>query len=147
MVASKSPPSRAAWIEIPLWQQSYMPNWSPPSRAAWIEISHKPASTTASWSPPSRAAWIEIASPAPIFLAPSSRRLHGRRGLKSARIRGQAACMLSPPSRAAWIEISPLTPLRRAGTSPPSRAAWIEILREAPQVMSRGVAAFTGGVD
>ena len=33
-----SPPSRAAWIEIMLWQQSSMPNWSPPSRAAWIEM-------------------------------------------------------------------------------------------------------------
>ena len=33
-----SPPSRAAWIEIPLIEQNGALVQSPPSRAAWIEI-------------------------------------------------------------------------------------------------------------
>ena len=34
-----SPPSRAAWIEIPTVPPKVGFKWSPPSRAAWIEIS------------------------------------------------------------------------------------------------------------
>ena len=34
----QSPPSRAAWIEIPELYSSYDTYESPPSRAAWIEI-------------------------------------------------------------------------------------------------------------
>ena len=34
----KSPPSRAAWIEITINAESSQNTVSPPSRAAWIEI-------------------------------------------------------------------------------------------------------------
>ena len=36
----KSPPSRAAWIEIYFIIHSFNPSLSPPSRAAWIEIDY-----------------------------------------------------------------------------------------------------------
>ena len=81
-----------------------------------------------------------------------SRRLHGRRGLKSKGTGDLTIPDKSPPSRAAWIEINAAwhnldlqagrrlhgrRGLKSAGTfttsqpppSPPSRAAWIEILR------------------
>ena len=81
----KSPPSRAAWIEIKQrhtnksggqcrrlhgrrglkWLEhgdERLSMRSPPSRAAWIEISRRTRSLKASGSPPSRAAWIEISA-------------------------------------------------------------------------------------
>ena len=83
---------------------------SPPSRAAWIEMEGKmydfDDSTT---SPPSRAAWIEISYPMKVNFVGVSRRLHGRRGLKSAHAPHAPARTRSPPSRAAWIEIVPST--------------------------------------
>ena len=123
---------------------------SPPSRAAWIEISHsliilasllsrrlhgrrglkfedERAYALAFRSPPSRAAWIEIFDAFKYFPDCHCRRLHGRRGLKFHRCvpwasvprrrlhgrRGLKSCCRgvlvpavgSPPSRAAWIEI------------------------------------------
>ena len=56
-----SPPSREAWIEIPLSYKPGKGGESPPSREAWIEIKK----TTAIFenvgeSPPSREAWIEM---------------------------------------------------------------------------------------
>ena len=61
----RSPPSRAAWIEIPSETARKSGLESPPSRAAWIEIvaGAEPQRLTA--SPPSRAAWIEIACSPP----------------------------------------------------------------------------------
>ena len=103
---------------------------SPPSRAAWIEISGDSGISASAGgrrlhgrrglkymvhvdivlrtyrSPPSRAAWIEI-NPLPPYSL-------DRTG--------------SPPSRAAWIEISQFVILpEQVVGSPPSRAAWIEI--------------------
>ena len=57
-----------------------------------------------------------------------SRRLHGRRGLKSHLKNLQIIPTKSPPSRAAWIEILAVPCLLGTRWSPPSRAAWIEIL-------------------
>ena len=54
---------------------------SPPSRAAWIEITTLTLKLQCLRSPPSRAAWIEI-STIPTTHTINSRRLHGRRGLK-----------------------------------------------------------------
>ena len=34
----ESPPSRGAWIEIPMSAPFGIMLWSPPSRGAWIEI-------------------------------------------------------------------------------------------------------------
>ena len=77
----------------------------------------------------------------------SSRRLHGRRGLKFGGFAAVVIIVVSPPSRAAWIEmfftIRPLRPRR----SPPSRAAWIEIIPSERLSVMLTVAAFTGGVD
>ena len=56
-----------------------------------------------------------------------SRRLHGRRGLKSHREKRNTRERGSPPSRAAWIEICGRYMSQRRFWSPPSRAAWIEI--------------------
>ena len=57
----RSPPSRAAWIEIETLTAAKNYTESPPSRAAWIEIITPPAKSVATTpSPPSRAAWIEI---------------------------------------------------------------------------------------
>ena len=76
-------------------------------------------------SPPSRAAWIEIFYSIFKSIDALSRRLHGRRGLKSF-----------------------LRPRRRVdGRSPPSRAAWIEIYVHSDMQRPDAVAAFTGGVD
>ena len=80
----KSPPSRAAWIEMAIQNGGNSAKVkSPPSRAAWIEIATVWRRLTASPSPPSRAAWIEIT-----MNAESSQNT-----------------VASPPSRAAWIEI------------------------------------------
>ena len=100
---------------------------SPPSRAAWIEMGAAAWLRVLPRSPPSRAAWIEMATRILRQIHPQSRRLHGRRGLKSLcagyapsrlgrRLHGrrglkfrlsalEARSRLSPPSRAAWIEI------------------------------------------
>ena len=136
-----SPPSRAAWIEI--WENCWenIGKTSPPSRAAWIEILRSQAMTQICRSPPSRAAWIEIIRDIRQQGFVLSRRLHGRRGLKSPtswqkssrpgrRLHGRRGLKLeillavlltvgSPPSRAAWIEmlnvgkLSMLTDCRR----------------------------------
>ena len=120
-------------------------------------------------SPPSRAAWIEMRSAASGITAQTSRRLHGRRGLKyvpnegqrstiSRRLHGRRglkcpqglssnAAWLSPPSRAAWIEIRMSHTRLQPTVSPPSRAAWIEICDMLRSQINRTVAAFTGGVD
>ena len=60
----QSPPSRAAWIEIPnkMWHGRMYA--SPPSRAAWIEMQTSEMRRWNVRSPPSRAAWIEISSTA-----------------------------------------------------------------------------------
>ena len=55
----------------------------------------------------------------------SGRRLHGRRGLKSAVMLSCLAMCWSPPSRAAWIEID----------------------NYVANTYAKDVAAFTGGVD
>ena len=81
----RSPPSRAAWIEIYVAVIGTPADESPPSRAAWIEIvleNEMPEDKAE--SPPSRAAWIEIIC-----------------------IKLICFSSLSPPSRAAWIEIEP----------------------------------------
>ena len=101
---SKSPPSRAAWIEIASSAFFSCSAWSPPSLAAWIEIFPASLQSGCCTSPPSRAAWIEI----------------GKTWISLVK-------WASPPSRAAWIEISMKTTPTRAQRSPPSRAAWIEI--------------------
>ena len=129
MKESKSPPSRAAWIEIRRYSRSARPESSPPSRAAWIEIAHRRFPHTSrfgrrlhgrrglKWhccssyphfypSPPSRAAWIEMSQFGRCVLQPRSRRLHGRRGLKSIIYFGGKNGHESPPSRAAWIEMA-----------------------------------------
>ena len=98
---------------------------SPPSRAAWIEIFRTLPRRCPRWSPPSRAAWIEISPMHEGEEYRKSRRLHGRRGLKSCRAGQRLRRWLSPPSRAAWIEID---------------------MFEREQALER-VAAFTGGVD
>mgnify|MGYP007105713123 CR=1 FL=1 len=56
----RSPPSRAAWIEIisPTLARRFAR--SPPSRAAWIEMLAAIYLENDLASPPSRAAWIEI---------------------------------------------------------------------------------------
>ena len=59
-VASGSPSSRRAWIEIGDLQAGAPSERSPSSRRAWIEISRSPATMAASLSPSSRRAWIEI---------------------------------------------------------------------------------------
>ena len=61
----------------------------------------------------------------PLFSYSESRRLHGRRGLKCNLFEGYSVRVLSPPSRAAWIEI-------------------LGLYKVADSVH---VAAFTGGVD
>ena len=58
---------------------------SPPSRAAWIEILQYIIWCSLFGSPPSRAAWIEIRNASYHSPRIRSRRLHGRRGLKSCR--------------------------------------------------------------
>ena len=98
-------------------------------------------------SPPSRAAWIEIPHLKRQYLSLFSRRLHGRRGLKSVQSGAKIELIMSPPSRAAWIEILPLMFVVRIAASPPSRAAWIEIPDEGYGKSLYVVAAFTGGVD
>ena len=165
-----SPPSRAAWIEIPFSHLTFVSCPSPPSRAAWIEMPKTPVQSIGIPSPPSRAAWIEIMLFSVCVSLSICRRLHGRRGLKWST---RATCFRahpSPPSRAAWIEIAAtLAPCRYCG-SPPSRAAWIEIfviflsiqLARSRRLHGRRglksldiitqfcllcVAAFTGGVD
>ena len=104
---------------------------SPPSRAAWIEIVPRSArlcrrqrrrlhgrrglkSTLWQWS-----------------IVRDSRRLHGRRGLKLKLITvAYTKRETSPPSRAAWIEMGRAGHEPKLGNpSPPSRAAWIEICR------------------
>ena len=59
-VSVESPPSRGAWIEIPLSLKYSAPQQSPPSRGAWIEIMFPSSMGIAMPSPPSRGAWIEI---------------------------------------------------------------------------------------
>ena len=76
-------------------------------------------------SPPSRAAWIEMSGAVIIMRGLDSRRLHGRRGLKSV-----IPCVLDGNL-----------------SSPPSRAAWIEIHHVWYVYVYSDVAAFTGGVD
>ena len=77
-----SPPSRAAWIEMPSVKSAVPVILSPPSRAAWIEISGRIDTINSFLSPPSRAAWIEISYPIKVNFVGAS-----------------------PPSRAAWIEM------------------------------------------
>ena len=145
----RSPPSRAAWIEIFLFAGGGNGFGSPPSRAAWIEIRCEIINIRPRRSPPSRAAWIEMSRKPQSKSNPSSRRLHGRRGLKSPqkshgffcscrRLHGRRGLKydvvydngdkrMSPPSRAAWIEIGFGFSFPLFDGSPPSRAAWIEI--------------------
>ena len=78
---------------------------SPPSRAAWIEMPMLCGTCAGKKSPPSRAAWIEIKGLQCGRQARSRRRLHGRRGLKSCYGNYNKQAEMSPPSRAAWIEI------------------------------------------
>ena len=61
LCALPSPPSRGAWIEIPITGTHCVTSWaSPPSRGAWIEIAQFTTSAREVESPPSRGAWIEI---------------------------------------------------------------------------------------
>ena len=85
--------------------QSLGGDTSPPSRAAWIEMPKASAKAEATVSPPSRAAWIEIKNRYRGRCSIARRRLHGRRGLKSKRTKRSVGLEKSPPSRAAWIEI------------------------------------------
>ena len=78
----QSPPSRAAWIEIPHPKAGNLTIGSPPSRAAWIEIMFNYILHLSKKSPPSRAAWIEIGVMGFWLSLRAGRRLHGRRGLK-----------------------------------------------------------------
>ena len=84
---SVSPPSRAAWIEMQQFRRNRGQVQSPPSRAAWIEIIYRGSHNSATQSPPSRAAWIEMKRAQCETFSRASRRLHGRRGLKSHRMR------------------------------------------------------------
>ena len=76
-------------------------------------------------SPPSRAAWIEIVSERVAQIEEKSRRLHGRRGLKS------------------FFMIRPLRPRRRR-LHGRRGLKYYDSMKEAEK---DGVAAFTGGVD
>ena len=59
--ASKSPPTRAEWIEIRAFPHIKYGEESPPTRAEWIEIAHFLNNTAMPLeSPPTRAEWIEI---------------------------------------------------------------------------------------
>ena len=55
---------------------------SRPSRGAWIETCSRRRATASGASRPSRGAWIETASSWRRWTPPSSRALHGARGLK-----------------------------------------------------------------
>ena len=144
---------------------------SPPSRAAWIEMSSHSSSISRTLSPPSRAAWIEIEQPLSGRFFSVSRRLHGRRGLKSEGASSSGTRWKSPPSRAAWIEITGLTGSsiacncrrlhgRRGLKSPSFTVAsnlpacrrlhgrrGLKCMTVFPAPLSLPVAAFTGGVD
>ena len=101
---------------------------SPPSRAAWIEILFAGTLRMSRPSPPSRAAWIEMFDMNELLRGDMSRRLHGRRGLKSEHRLIIQLLIKSPPSRAAWIEIIDDITRDYVIGSPPSRAAWIEMI-------------------
>ena len=169
------------------------PRRSPPSRAAWIEIS-----SPAFWrreqagSPPSRAAWIEIKAMQETDKGRISRRLHGRRGLKfpcvrnkplaasrrlhgrrglkflrygtankrtdRRRLHGRRGLKYLIRARNAGVngrrlhgrrglKYQVLPARNRRLGSPPSRAAWIEIMIAHRGGREDSVAAFTGGVD
>ena len=121
---------------------------SPPSRAAWIEMTMIVGKFSISESPPSRAAWIEILTAAASPTAREGRRLHGRRGLKSCYGNYNKQAEMSPPSRAAWIEI--MLPSLRLNPIIRRRLHGRRGLKYAitDDALPKGsVAAFTGGVD
>ena len=129
--AKKSPPSRAAWIEMPLSVSE--PYQGCGSRRLHgrrgLKFGRMFCAAVATESPPSRAAWIEMLLRDYLKNRRVCRRLHGRRGLKfmilmkrskklSRRLHGRRGLKYScgdlgmslnwsPPSRAAWIEITP----------------------------------------
>ena len=111
----RSPPSRAAWIEIcPSGTKSF---WSKGRRLhgrRGLKFVRIIGTVKLRTSPPSRAAWIEI--------------LNGI---------SLATGLLSPPSRAAWIEIAVRVCMVSLDESPPSRAAWIEISKPLKRLCNR----------
>ena len=82
--AKKSPPSRAAWIEMPLSVSE--PYQGCGSRRLHgrrgLKFGRMFCAAVATESPPSRAAWIEIRHKVWDAYEFDGRRLHGRRGLK-----------------------------------------------------------------
>ena len=145
---ARSPPSRAAWIEIPISvEENEMPE-SPPSRAAWIEIPSARAACAACSCRRLHGRrglkYVKHHGGITVY----SRRLHGRRGLKYERILANQRIRQSPPSRAAWIEISSL--LSSTSDIAGRRLHGRRGLKSADistKSISSSVAAFTGGVD
>ena len=62
-MATESPPSRAAWIEIAVGGGGCAVVWSPPSRAAWIEIPLSAIISAMYRSLHSQVVWIEAFPP------------------------------------------------------------------------------------
>ncbi len=143
---------------------------SPPSRAAWIEIT---ASRDVNGELASRRLHGRRGLKYDCIFerhSVSGRRLHGRRGLKSPKVgfKWKLICRRLHGRRGLKSRrrrLRPAKPSRRlhgrrglkfravksrmmsARLSPPSRAAWIEILTVAIAALRSVVAAFTGGVD
>ena len=150
IILARSPPSRAAWIEINPYFDYF--NIVPRRRLhgrRGLKLSAQLVKLLWIASPPSRAAWIEISAPINTVPRTSSRRLHGRRGLKSnkhfrhilnlrRRLHGRRGlkyhggaiykhemCRRLHGRRGLKYFIGSC--LNLSDKSPPSRAAWIEI--------------------
>ena len=82
-----------------------LPNLSPPSRGAWIEIPLDCCMIFSAASPPSQGAWIEIEEVQIMRRKMNGRPPRGGRGLKYRWLSRYWENAPSPPSRGAWIEI------------------------------------------
>ena len=144
----KSPPSRAAWIEINSRGEREIETTRRRLHGRrGLKLFGSVSLTVTIVSPPSRAAWIEIATSSAKTSCWACRRLHGRRGLKSATLRLSTTSLRRRLHgrrglKCFWAVIQYIQT-----KSPPSRAAWIEIAVRRRGRQNPLVAAFTGGVD
>ena len=147
----KSPPSRAAWIEMGLPRRRRL---RPASRRLHgrrglkcrlhqaggfrghsrrlhgrrgLKWKPKRCGNARAKSPPSRAAWIEMVTTATKLKEFSRRRLHGRRGLKCRRRRQKPRQPCRRLHGRRGLKWTSTRALWKPRWSPPSRAAWIEI--------------------
>ena len=147
LIASWSPPSRAAWIEIsPL----FPPTGQEPRRRLHGRRGLKSRSMHPGESMVGRRLhgrrglkWNSTAR----IVAACCRRLHGRRGLKWCLCLSRLFLHRRRLHGRRGLKFKASKNLSASSSSPPSRAAWIEICTSLIASVKPDVAAFTGGVD